>query len=72
MESIFTVLHMVIAIINFAKANNTVCSLSGGVAYPHFWKNGDIVVGGIFPFHSSWEFTDLSYSIMPPPIKCTR
>ncbi|XP_060779002.1 extracellular calcium-sensing receptor-like [Neoarius graeffei] len=71
MESVFTVLHMVIAIINFSRANETTCSLRGELAYPQFWKNGDIIVGGIFPFYSSWEFTDLSYSVMPPPIKCT-
>ncbi|KAM9480737.1 extracellular calcium-sensing receptor-like [Clarias gariepinus] len=70
MESIFTVFHMMITIINFSRANETTCSLQGELVYPHFWKNGDIMIGGIFPFYSSWEFTDLSYSVMPPPIIC--
>ncbi|KAF5895980.1 extracellular calcium-sensing receptor-like, partial [Clarias magur] len=34
------------------------------------WKDGDIVVGGAFPFYSSWETIDLSYVVMPPPMKC--
>ncbi|XP_058244050.1 extracellular calcium-sensing receptor-like [Hemibagrus wyckioides] len=71
MESIFTVLHMIIAIINVSRANETACILRGEHAYPYFWKNGDIMVGGIFPFYSSWEFADVSFSVMPPPIKCT-
>ncbi|XP_062861026.1 extracellular calcium-sensing receptor-like [Trichomycterus rosablanca] len=70
MESIFTLLHVVMAIINFSKANETICSLQGEPAYPQLWKNGDIIVGAIFPFHSGWEFTDTSYSIVPPPLKC--
>uniref|UniRef100_A0AAY5EAM5 G-protein coupled receptors family 3 profile domain-containing protein n=1 Tax=Electrophorus electricus TaxID=8005 RepID=A0AAY5EAM5_ELEEL len=36
---------------------------------PHL-QIGDIIVGGIFPFHSSWEITDLSYLVKPPPLKC--
>ncbi|XP_027017453.2 extracellular calcium-sensing receptor-like [Tachysurus fulvidraco] len=71
MESLFTLLHVLMAIINFSRANETICSLYGERAYPHLWKDGDIIVGAIFPFYSNWEISDLSYSVMPPPVKCT-
>ncbi|KAG7333494.1 hypothetical protein KOW79_003629 [Hemibagrus wyckioides] len=51
-------------------ANENACSLQGEPVYPQLWKNGDIIVGGIFPFHSSWEIRDLSYVSIPPPLKC--
>uniref|UniRef100_A0AAR2K9R2 G-protein coupled receptors family 3 profile domain-containing protein n=1 Tax=Pygocentrus nattereri TaxID=42514 RepID=A0AAR2K9R2_PYGNA len=51
MESIFTLLHVVMAIINFSRTNGTFCSLQGEPAYPQLFKDGDITVGGIFPFH---------------------
>lgn len=72
MESVFTVLHVVMSIINFFRVNGTVCSLQGEPVYPQIWKDGDIVVGGAFPFYSSWETIDLSYVVMPPPMKCIR
>ncbi|KAG7333501.1 hypothetical protein KOW79_003636 [Hemibagrus wyckioides] len=54
------------------RANGTACSLQGEPANPQIWKDGDIIVGGTFPFHNSWETTDLSYVVKPPPVKCTR
>ncbi|XP_072551878.1 extracellular calcium-sensing receptor-like [Salminus brasiliensis] len=69
MESLFTLLHVVIAIINFSGANAT-CSLQGESAYPQLSKDGEIIVGGIFPFNSNWEIPDLSYLVKPLPLKC--
>ncbi|XP_066540409.1 extracellular calcium-sensing receptor-like [Hoplias malabaricus] len=69
MESLFTILHVIIAIINFSGANET-CSLQGISAYPQLLKDGDIIIGGIFPFHNNWEITDLSYMVKPVLIKC--
>uniref|UniRef100_A0A3B4DX49 G-protein coupled receptors family 3 profile domain-containing protein n=1 Tax=Pygocentrus nattereri TaxID=42514 RepID=A0A3B4DX49_PYGNA len=40
-------------------------------AYPQLSKDGDFIVGGIFPFHRTWEFTDMSYTVKPSPLKCT-
>ncbi|XP_026783350.3 extracellular calcium-sensing receptor-like [Pangasianodon hypophthalmus] len=71
MESIFTLFHVVLAIINSYTAQETTCSLRGEPAYPQIWKDGDIIVGGIFPFHFKWDITNLSYLVMPPTIKCT-
>ncbi|XP_058242927.1 extracellular calcium-sensing receptor-like [Hemibagrus wyckioides] len=70
METIFTLFHMVMAIINSYTAEETTCSLLGEPVYPQIWKDGDIVIGGIFPFHFKWEFTDSTYSVMPPMVKC--
>ncbi|XP_026783365.1 extracellular calcium-sensing receptor-like [Pangasianodon hypophthalmus] len=70
MESIFTLLHIVMAIINSSRAQEDTCSVRGEPAYPQLWKHGDIIVGGIFPFHSKWEITDSSYSVMPPAMNC--
>ncbi|XP_053478338.1 extracellular calcium-sensing receptor-like [Ictalurus furcatus] len=71
MESIFTLFHVVMAIINSYTAQETTCSLRGEPAYPQIWKDGDIIVGGIFPFHFKWDMTDSSYAVMPPATKCT-
>uniref|UniRef100_A0A4W4FXR5 G-protein coupled receptors family 3 profile domain-containing protein n=1 Tax=Electrophorus electricus TaxID=8005 RepID=A0A4W4FXR5_ELEEL len=38
--------------------------------YPQLSMDGDIIIGGIFPFHSSWEIKDLSYLVTPPPLNC--
>ncbi|XP_053479638.1 extracellular calcium-sensing receptor-like [Ictalurus furcatus] len=67
---LFTLLHMVMAIINFSGGNGTTCILQGEPAYPQIWKDGDIIVGAAFPFHSNWEITDLSYLVMPQQMKC--
>ncbi|XP_076853459.1 extracellular calcium-sensing receptor-like [Brachyhypopomus gauderio] len=71
MEPVFALIQVVISIVNFSTANETACNLQGEPVYPQLWKNGNIIVGGIFPFHSSWEIRDLSYAAMPLPLKCT-
>ncbi|XP_062861014.1 extracellular calcium-sensing receptor-like [Trichomycterus rosablanca] len=70
MEPVFALLHVVMTIINFSRANEGACRLQGDQVYPQLWKDGEIIVGGIFPFHSSWDIKDLSYVSMPPPLKC--
>ncbi|XP_072550828.1 extracellular calcium-sensing receptor-like [Salminus brasiliensis] len=70
MEHIFNILHVVMALINFSRTNGTFCSLQGEPVYPQLSKDGDIIVGGIFPFHSSWEITDVSYMVKPVPLNC--
>ncbi|XP_076853603.1 extracellular calcium-sensing receptor-like [Brachyhypopomus gauderio] len=70
MEPIIALLHMVMVMIRFSKCNGTACALRGESTYPQLSKNGDIIVGGIFPFHSRWEITNLSYSVKPSPMQC--
>uniref|UniRef100_A0A4W4HDP3 G-protein coupled receptors family 3 profile domain-containing protein n=1 Tax=Electrophorus electricus TaxID=8005 RepID=A0A4W4HDP3_ELEEL len=69
MEPTFALLHVVMVIISFSKSNGTACTLQGESVYPQLSKDGDIIVGGMFSFHSSWEITDLSYLVKPPPLK---
>ncbi|XP_035381440.1 extracellular calcium-sensing receptor-like [Electrophorus electricus] len=70
MEPVFALLHVVLTIISFSKSNGTTCSLRGESVYPQLSKDGDIIIGGIFSFHSSWEVTDLIYLVKPQPLKC--
>uniref|UniRef100_A0AAR2IQW3 G-protein coupled receptors family 3 profile domain-containing protein n=1 Tax=Pygocentrus nattereri TaxID=42514 RepID=A0AAR2IQW3_PYGNA len=51
--------------------NGTVCSLQGEPVYPLLSKDGDIIIGGIFPFHRTWEITEASYMVKPSPLNCT-
>ncbi|XP_027017641.2 extracellular calcium-sensing receptor-like [Tachysurus fulvidraco] len=70
MESIFTLVHVLVAIVNYSGANNYTCSLRDENVDPHIWKNGDIIVGAIFPFHSNWDISESSYSVRPSSMKC--
>uniref|UniRef100_A0A3B4E2V0 G-protein coupled receptors family 3 profile domain-containing protein n=1 Tax=Pygocentrus nattereri TaxID=42514 RepID=A0A3B4E2V0_PYGNA len=72
MDSIFTLLHVVMAIINFSSTNGNFCSLHGEPVYPPLSKDGNIIVGGIFPIHRTWEITDVSYKVKPSPMNCVR
>ncbi|XDV29298.1 hypothetical protein PO909_032435 [Leuciscus waleckii] len=70
MEPFFALMHVVMTIITFTRANETTCTLQGQPVYPQLWKDGDIIIGGVFSFHSSWEIRQLTYSVTPPPLKC--
>lgn len=72
MEPIFALLHVVMTVIIFSRANEGACRLQGDPVDPQLCKDGDIIVGGIFPFHSSWDIKELSYMSIPPPLKCMR
>ncbi|XP_026783360.1 extracellular calcium-sensing receptor-like [Pangasianodon hypophthalmus] len=69
MESVITLLHILMAMINLYTAQEITCSMLGEPDHPQLWRDGDILVGGIFPFHK-WQIMDSSYSVMPPPVKC--
>ncbi|CDQ86065.1 unnamed protein product [Oncorhynchus mykiss] len=47
------------------------CRRRGGPEYPQLAKDGDIILGGIFSFHSSWQNRELNYTQSPPPLQCT-
>ncbi|XP_036392201.1 extracellular calcium-sensing receptor-like [Megalops cyprinoides] len=53
------------------RAEDPVCKLLGEPEHPQLSKDGDIMIGGIFPFHSSWEDRQLSYTGVPQPLQCT-
>uniref|UniRef100_A0A3B4E230 G-protein coupled receptors family 3 profile domain-containing protein n=1 Tax=Pygocentrus nattereri TaxID=42514 RepID=A0A3B4E230_PYGNA len=72
MEPIFNLVHVVMVIINAFRTNGTFCSLQGEPVYPLLSKDGDIIVGGIFPFHRTWENTEISYEVKPSLLNCVR
>ncbi|XP_017564439.1 extracellular calcium-sensing receptor-like [Pygocentrus nattereri] len=69
MEYFFTILQVIIAMINLTVTNE-ICSLQGEYVYPTLSKEGDIIIGGIFPFHNSWEISELVYLVKPQPPEC--
>ncbi|XP_030650326.1 extracellular calcium-sensing receptor-like [Chanos chanos] len=69
MEPVLALFHLIIAV-TFSKANETLCRLQGEPAYPLLWKDGDIIIGGIFSFHTGWDDGNPSYSSLPPQLQC--
>ncbi|XP_064158567.1 extracellular calcium-sensing receptor-like [Anguilla rostrata] len=53
-------------------ADDPLCKLYGKPEYPQLSKEGDIIIGGILPFHSSWKDRELSYTHAPQPLLCTN
>ncbi|XP_026144006.1 extracellular calcium-sensing receptor [Carassius auratus] len=70
MEPFFALMHIVMTIITFTRANETACTLQGQPVYPQLWKDGDIIIGGVFSFHSSWKIRQITYSFTPSPLNC--
>ncbi|XP_036392200.1 extracellular calcium-sensing receptor-like [Megalops cyprinoides] len=54
------------------RAEDPVCKLLGEPEHPQLSKDGDIMIGGIFSFYSSWEDRELSYTEVPQPLQCTN
>ncbi|KPP58248.1 extracellular calcium-sensing receptor-like, partial [Scleropages formosus] len=54
-----------------AIADNLLCRQWGRSESPKLLKDGDIMLGGIFSFHSNWE-RELSFENSPPPLKCRK
>ncbi|XP_024911072.1 extracellular calcium-sensing receptor-like [Cynoglossus semilaevis] len=47
------------------------CQHRGDPENPQIFKDGDIVLGGIFSFHSSWKNRQENYTHKPQPLECT-
>uniref|UniRef100_A0A8C7QMJ1 G-protein coupled receptors family 3 profile domain-containing protein n=1 Tax=Oncorhynchus mykiss TaxID=8022 RepID=A0A8C7QMJ1_ONCMY len=66
------VLLVLVAALSKAEPEGLVmCRRRGGPEYPQLAKDGDIILGGIFSFHSSWQNRELNYTQSPPPLQCT-
>ncbi|XP_041118665.1 extracellular calcium-sensing receptor-like [Polyodon spathula] len=52
------------------RAEETVCRLQGTQELPHFSKDGDIIIGGIFSFHDSLLDAKPTYNVIPEPPRC--
>ncbi|XP_063763077.1 extracellular calcium-sensing receptor-like [Eleginops maclovinus] len=53
------------------EAEETVCTQRGDPEIPQMFKDGDIMLGGIFSFHSSWKNRRDTYMDKPLPLQCT-
>uniref|UniRef100_A0A8C5CMS5 Extracellular calcium-sensing receptor-like n=1 Tax=Gadus morhua TaxID=8049 RepID=A0A8C5CMS5_GADMO len=65
-------LLQLLLVASFSKSEERVCSLMGEPEEPQLFKTGDIILGGIFSFHSSWKNIESTYVHSPLPLQCTR
>uniref|UniRef100_A0A8C4S2G1 Extracellular calcium-sensing receptor-like n=1 Tax=Erpetoichthys calabaricus TaxID=27687 RepID=A0A8C4S2G1_ERPCA len=52
------------------KTEDTVCTLRDYPEVPVFSKDGDIIIGGLFSFYSTFTTKKPNFTIMPEPPKC--
>ncbi|XP_059187089.1 extracellular calcium-sensing receptor-like [Centropristis striata] len=64
-------LLQLLLVASFSQAKEPVCRRRGDPEYPHLSKDGDIMLGGIFSFHSSWKERQDTYTHKPTPLQCT-
>ncbi|KAE8295209.1 Extracellular calcium-sensing receptor [Larimichthys crocea] len=53
-------------------AEQQVCKLRGDPENPQIFKDGDIILGGIFSFHSKWKTREDTFMQKPLPLECIR
>ncbi|XP_069053813.1 extracellular calcium-sensing receptor-like [Lepisosteus oculatus] len=61
---------MVVGVLTSEKQN--ICRLQGTSVFPDFFKDGDIVIGGVFAIHSKTEETELNFKTKPERRACKR
>ncbi|KAM9733714.1 extracellular calcium-sensing receptor-like [Menidia menidia] len=61
----------VLLMVNFSQTKELVCRHRGDPESPQLYKDGDIILGGIFSFHSSWENKQNTYMQKPLALQCT-
>uniref|UniRef100_A0A3Q1J3D9 G-protein coupled receptors family 3 profile domain-containing protein n=1 Tax=Anabas testudineus TaxID=64144 RepID=A0A3Q1J3D9_ANATE len=64
-------LLQLLLVASFSQAEGQVCRLRGDPENPQLSKDGDIILGGIFSFHSSWKDRQDTYTNKPLPLECT-
>lgn len=65
-------LLQILLLVAFSQAEDHVCRQLGDPENPHLSKDGDIILGGIFSFHSSWKNKRDTYMHKPLPLQCIR
>lgn len=65
-------LLQLLLVASFSQADDSVCRQRGDAENPQLSKHGDIVLGGVFSFHSSWKERQETYKQKPLPLECTR
>uniref|UniRef100_A0A4W6C081 G-protein coupled receptors family 3 profile domain-containing protein n=1 Tax=Lates calcarifer TaxID=8187 RepID=A0A4W6C081_LATCA len=62
---------MLFLVVSSSQAEEPVCRQRGDPENPQLSKDGDIMLGGIFSFHSSWKERRDTYMHKPLPLECT-
>ncbi|KAK2847355.1 hypothetical protein Q5P01_010354 [Channa striata] len=57
--------------VSFAHAGESVCRHRGDPENPQLLKDGDVILGGILSFHTSWKDRQDNYTNKPLPLECT-
>ncbi|XP_005742263.2 extracellular calcium-sensing receptor-like [Pundamilia nyererei] len=61
----------VLLVVSFSQADEQVCRQMGEPENPQLSQDGNIILGGIFSFHSSWKDRMDTYLHKPLPLQCT-
>ncbi|XP_047248174.1 extracellular calcium-sensing receptor-like [Girardinichthys multiradiatus] len=56
--------------VSFSQTEELLCRQLGDPEIPQLYKDGDIKLGGIFYFHSSWKNVENTYEQKPTPLQC--
>ncbi|KAM9358860.1 extracellular calcium-sensing receptor-like [Symphorus nematophorus] len=56
---------------SFSQAEELTCRRRGDPENPQLSKDGDIILGGLFSFHSTWKDKQETYMHKPLPLQCT-
>ncbi|XP_073350686.1 extracellular calcium-sensing receptor-like [Pagrus major] len=65
-------LLQLLLVISLSQAQESVCRHRGDPENPLLSKDGDIMFGGVFNFHSKWNDRMENYMDKPEPLQCTR
>lgn len=64
-------LHLLL-LVSFSHTEEPLCKELGDPEIPQLYMDGDIKLGGIFYFHSSWKNMENTYEHKPLPLQCIR
>ncbi|XP_038548412.1 extracellular calcium-sensing receptor-like [Micropterus salmoides] len=63
-------LLQLLLLVSVSQAEERVCRRRGDPENPQLFKNGDIMLGGIFSFYNSWKDRQDTYMHKPLPLQC--
>ncbi|XP_035984797.1 extracellular calcium-sensing receptor-like isoform X1 [Fundulus heteroclitus] len=69
-EQGWALLHLFL-VASFTQADEQVCTQRGDTENPQLVKDGDILLGGLFSFHTNWRERQNTYMEKPVPLQCT-
>ena len=63
---------LLLMVASISQAEEAVCRRRADPETPQLSKDGDIMLGGVFSFHSKWQGRRDTYMHKPLPLQCTR